>query len=52
MSPGILLLAILILALVCVLPAWGHSKNWGFAPSGGFGLTLLIWIVLLSIGKV
>ena len=37
MSLGTILLIILILALFGALPTWGHSRNWGYAPSGGLG---------------
>jgi hypothetical protein len=42
MSIGMILLIVLILALVGVIPTWGHSSNWGYGPSGGIGLVLLI----------
>jgi hypothetical protein len=44
---GTLLLIILILALGGALPTWGHSRSWGYYPSGGLGLILVIVIVLL-----
>jgi hypothetical protein len=47
-----LLIAILILALLGVLPRWSHSRNWGYYPTGGLGLVLLIVIVLLLMGRV
>ncbi len=52
MSLGTILLIILILALVGALPSWGHSKNWGYAPSGGLGLIVLIIVVLLLLGRI
>ncbi len=52
MSIGTILLIILILALVGALPTWGHSRNWGYAPSGGVGLVLLILVVLLVMGRI
>ena len=52
MSLGTILLIILILALVGALPSWGHSKNWGYAPSGGLGLVVIILIILLLLGKI
>jgi hypothetical protein len=39
-----------ILLLVGAFPTWGHSRNWGYYPSGGLGLVLLILIVLLLAG--
>jgi hypothetical protein len=47
-----ILLIILILALVGALPTWGHSKGWGYAPSGGLGLILLILIILMLMGRL
>jgi len=47
-----LLIAILILALLGVLPRWSHSRNWGYYPTGGLGLVLLIVIVLLLRGRI
>jgi len=44
---GLILLVVLILMLVGALPTWGHSRNWGVAPSGGLGLVLLVVVVLL-----
>ena len=47
-----ILLIVLILALVGVLPTWPHSRSWGYGPTGGIGLIVLILIVLLLIGVV
>lgn len=47
-----ILVVALILALVGVLPAWGHSRNWGYGPSGGLGLVLVILIVLVVTGRI
>lgn len=52
MSIGTILLIILILILIGVIPAWPHSRGWGFAPSGILGLVLAIMIVLLLLGKL
>jgi hypothetical protein len=41
-----LLIVLLVLLMVGALPTWGHSRNWGAAPSGGFGLLLIILVVL------
>jgi hypothetical protein len=49
---GTILIVILILALVGALPAWPHSRNWGYYPTGGLGLILLIVLVLLVIGRI
>jgi hypothetical protein len=47
-----ILIVILVLILVGALPTWPHSKNWGYYPSGGFGLILLILIILLLMGRI
>ncbi|HZV47797.1 MAG TPA: DUF3309 family protein [Thermodesulfovibrionales bacterium] len=47
-----ILIIILILVFIGALPAWPHSTSWGYYPSGGLGLVLLILIILLLIGKI
>lgn len=49
---GTILLIILILALIGALPTWGYSTGWGYYPSGGLGLVLLIVVVLLLMGRI
>jgi hypothetical protein len=49
---GTILIVVLILLLVGALPTWGHSRSWGYFPSGGLGLVLLIVIVLLLMGRL
>jgi hypothetical protein len=49
---GTILIVILILMLFGALPRWGHSRNWGYAPSGGLGLIVLIVVVLLLLGRI
>jgi hypothetical protein len=49
---GTILIVILILALLGVLPRWSHSRNWGYAPTGGLGLILLIVVILLVLGRI
>jgi hypothetical protein len=49
---GTILIIVLILMLVGALPTWGHSRSWGYFPSGGLGLVLLIVIVLLLLGRI
>ncbi len=49
---GTILLVILILFLIGALPTWPHSANWGYFPSGGLGLVLLIVVVLLLTGRL
>ena len=48
---GTILLIILILLLVGALPTWPYSSGWGYYPSGGLGLVLVIFIVLLLMGR-
>jgi hypothetical protein len=52
MSLGTILLIILILMLVGVLPTWPHSSGWGYYPSGGIGLLLLVVLILLVAGRI
>ena len=47
-----ILLIILILLLLGALPAWPHSRGWGYYPSGGLGLVVLILIILLLMGRI
>lgn len=49
---GTILIVILVLALLGALPRWPHSRNWGYFPTGGLGLILLIVIVLLVLGRI
>jgi Protein of unknown function (DUF3309) len=49
---GTILIVILVLALLGAFPRWNHSRNWGYAPSGGLGLVLLIVIILLVLGRI
>lgn len=44
---GLILLIILILLLLGTVPAWPHSRSWGYGPSGGIGLILVIVLILL-----
>lgn len=52
MSLGTILLIVLILLLIGAIPAWPHSRSWGYAPSGGLGLVVIILIVLLLLGRI
>jgi len=52
MSLGTILLVLLILMLVGAFPTWPHSKNWGYFPSGGLGLVVVILLVLVVLGKI
>ena len=49
---GLILLILLIVLLVGAWPRWGHSRNWGYAPSGVLGLVLLIVLILLLLGHI
>jgi hypothetical protein len=49
---GTLLVVFLVLALVGALPRWSHSRQWGYFPTGGLGLVLLIVLVLLVLGRL
>jgi len=46
------LLVLLIMMLFGALPTWPHSRNWGYYPSGGLGLIVMILIVLLLLGRI
>lgn len=48
---GTILVVVVVLLLVGVLPTWPHSRQWGYYPSGGFGLMLLILLVLILMGR-
>jgi hypothetical protein len=47
-----ILIVLLVLALLGALPNWGHSRGWGYGPSGGLGLLLVIVVVLLAMGRI
>lgn len=49
---GMILLILLLLLLFGALPTWGHSRSWGYGPSGGLGLVLVIVLVLVLIGRI
>jgi len=48
---GTILIVILVLALFGALPRWSHSKDWGYYPTGGLGLILLIVVILMVLGR-
>lgn len=52
MSLGTILLIVLILLLIGVIPRWPHSRDWGYGPSGGLGLVVVILIVLVLMGRI
>ena len=47
-----ILIVVLVLALVGGLPTWQHSRSWGYGPSGGIGLILVILLVLFLLGRL
>jgi hypothetical protein len=49
---GTVLVVVLILALLGALPRWSHSRQWGYAPTGGLGLILLVVVILLLLGRI
>ena len=52
MSVTTILLIILILVLIGALPTWGHSRSWGYGPSGIVGLIVVVLLVLLLMGRL
>ena len=50
--PGTILLIVLILLLIGAFPAWPHSRAWGYGPTGGLGVVLIVVIVLLVAGVI
>ncbi|MCL4471081.1 MAG: DUF3309 family protein [Sulfuricella sp.] len=52
MSLGTILLIIVLLMLIGAIPAWPHSRSWGYGPSGGLGLVLIILLILLLLGRL
>ena len=52
MGLGTILLVILVLLLIGAFPTWGHSKNWGYGPSGGVGLVVIVLLVLVITGRI
>jgi len=47
-----ILLIVLVLLLVGALPTWPHSRDWGYYPSGGLGLAVVVILVLILVGRV
>lgn len=52
MTIGTILLIVLVLLLLGAIPAWPHSRGWGYGPSGGLGLLLVILLVLWLMGMI
>jgi hypothetical protein len=51
-SIGTILLIVLVLVLLGAIPAWPHSKSWGYGPSGIVGLIVVVLLILLVLGKI
>jgi len=49
---GTILLVVLILLLLGAIPAWPYSRGWGYYPSGGLGLVLIVIVILLATGRI
>jgi len=47
-----ILLIIIVLLVIGALPSWPYSRGWGYYPSGGLGLVLLILLILLLMGRI
>jgi len=52
MTLGTVLLIVLVLVLLGAIPAWPHSRRWGYAPSGTLGLIVVVLLVLLVTGRL
>lgn len=52
MSLGTIVLIVLVLLLVGAIPSWGHSRSWGYGPSGILGVLLIVVLVLLVTGRL
>ena len=52
MSIGTILLIVLVLILLGVLPVWPHARSWGYGPSGGLGVIVVLLIVLVLMGRL
>jgi hypothetical protein len=48
----LILAIVLVIALVGSLPAWPHSRSWGYYPSGGIGLIVVVLLILLLLGRL
>jgi hypothetical protein len=49
---GTILFIVLILMLIGAVPAWPHSRSWGYGPSGGLGLVVIVLLILLLSGRI
>jgi hypothetical protein len=51
-SVGTIILIVLVLVLIGAFPTWPHSRTWGYRPSGGLGIIVIILIILLLTGRL
>ena len=49
---GTILIVLLVLMLFGAIPAWPHSRNWGYGPTGGVGLIVVVLVILLLTGRI
>jgi Protein of unknown function (DUF3309) len=49
---SLILLVVLIVLLLGALPAWPYSKSWGYYPSGGMGIVVVVLLILLLAGRI
>jgi hypothetical protein len=49
---GTILIVMLILALLGAMPRWPHSRQWGYVPTGGVGLVLVVVVILVLLGQI
>lgn len=52
MGLGAILLIVLLLMLAGAIPTWPHSRSWGYGPSGGIGLLVMVLLVLVLMGRI
>jgi hypothetical protein len=52
MTLGTILLIVLLLMLIGALPTWPHSRNWGYGPTGGLGLVVIVLVILVLMGHI
>jgi hypothetical protein len=52
MSIGLILVILLLFGAFGSFPSWGYSRNWGYTPFGGFGLILVIIVILMLVGRL
>lgn len=52
MQISTIILIVLVLFLIGALPTWPHSRDWGYYPSGGLGTILIIFVILMLLGRI